>query len=377
MKVAERHIRHDKALLAGKILLGFTTILLFLMSIDLMSSTLHDTGRNAIELLFSATANPFIALFIGLLLTAIIQSSSTITAMTVVLVGSGALSLTAAVPIIMGANIGTTLTSAIVSLGYISSKRAFRKAVSAGIIHNFFNIILAAILFPLEYYYQVLSQLSLWLAHGLSFITFASDISDGTGFVLSRSAGSYIIHLIDNPWILLLLSIVLLFTTIKVMSKLIYSSLIEEPKDKLQTYIFSNPFHSFAWGSGITAAVQSSSITTSLIIPFVATGRVSLKRAFPFIIGANIGTTVTALIAALFKSEAAVSIALVHLLFNLLGVLLFLPFPAIRNIPVSMAAWFGTLTQRNRLWAFLYILLLFFVVPFILIYFYQSSRLLR
>lgn len=378
MKVAEqKNTRHDKVMMAGKLILMLVSVLLFLLSIDLMSSTLRESGQRVIELLFSATANPFIALFIGLLLTAIIQSSSTTTAMTVVLVGSGALSLTAAVPIIMGANIGTTLTSAIVSLGFIASKREFRKAISAGIIHDFFNIILTVILFPLEYYYQVLSRFSVLLATGLSSVTFEGDVSESTGFVLSQSAGAYIVHLVDNNWILLLLSILLLFATIKVMSKLIYGSLIGESKDKLQTYIFSNPFRSFGWGSGITAAVQSSSITTSLIIPFVATGRVSLQKAFPFIIGANLGTTITALIAALSKSEAAVSIALVHFLFNFFGVLLFLPFASIRKIPVKMATRFGYLTQANRLWAFVYIMLMFFVIPFILIYFYQSNHILR
>ncbi len=373
MKVAEKNIRYEKVHTIGKIALIAGTILLFLLSIDLLSSAFQGPGKIAAESLLSATADPFIGLFIGLLLTAIIQSSSTSTSMVVVLVGTGALSLPAAVPIVMGANIGTTLTSTLVSLGFIASKREFRKAISAGVIHDFYNVILTLILFPLEYHYQLLSRLSSRLADNLSSVTFAGEPGVYHSLFLSKSVGTLITEMVGNGWLLVIFSIILLFATIKIMSQIIYSSLIGASKDKLKEYIFSNPYKSFAWGSALTAAVQSSSITTSLVIPLVATSRVTLQKVFPFIIGANIGTTITALIAALFKSEAAVSIALVHLLFNLTGVLLFLPFKPVRKIPGIMAANFGRLTQRNRIYGFLYIILMFFIIPFVLIYFHQSG----
>lgn len=376
MKVAEKNTQNEKIYAVGKIGLLFITVLLFLLSIDLMSSAFQGAGTTAAESLLSATSNPFVGLFIGLLLTAIIQSSSTSTSMIVVLVGTGALSLPAAVPMIMGANIGTTLTSTLVSMGFITSLREFRKAVSAGIIHDFYNIILTAILFPLEYYYHLLSRLSVLLADALSSVTVAGISNTSDQILFSKSIGMHITEIVGNSWILILFSILLLFGTIKVMSRIIYSSLIGESKDKLKKYIFSNPFKSFGWGGVITAAVQSSSITTSLIIPLVATGRVSLQKAFPFIIGANIGTTVTALIAALFKSEAAVSIAIVHFLFNFTGVLLFLPFFSVRKVPLIMAVRFGRLTQQHRIYGFLYIMLMFFILPFVLIYFYQAGHLL-
>ncbi len=111
-----------------------------------------------------ATSNPFTGLFIGLLITAMLQSSSTTTSLVVALVASGSITLQSAVPIIMGANIGTTITSTIVSLGFISKKKEFRRAVAAGTYHDFFNILTAAILFPLEYYYGFLSSISVWIA---------------------------------------------------------------------------------------------------------------------------------------------------------------------------------------------------------------------
>src|SRR5688572_32986229 len=97
-----------------------------------MTSSLQHLGRNVAETILLATSNPFTGLFIGLLITAMLQSSSTTTALVVALVASGSITLQSAVPIIMGANVGTTITSTIVSLGFINKKKEFRRAVAAG-----------------------------------------------------------------------------------------------------------------------------------------------------------------------------------------------------------------------------------------------------
>ncbi len=372
VKVIEQHRKRETLAIVGKISILLMAILLFLLSLDIMGNSFLSLRQTAADTILSVTSNPFIGLFIGLLLTAIIQSSSTSTAMIVALVGSGVLSLSSAVPIVMGANIGTTLTSTIVSLGYITSKREFRKAISAGSIHDIYNIILTIFLFPLEYYYQFLSRISQHIASWMG----ALSNDPQAGYVAESnnwSPGAYLTEVVDSSWLLVLISFVLLFVAIKIMSQIIYSSLIGRYKDHMQDYIFNSPYKSFAWGGILTAAVQSSSITTSLMVPLVATGKVSLQKSFPFIIGANIGTTVTALIAALFKSEAAISIALVHFLFNSFGILVFLPYKPIRRIPGLLAAYFGKLTQRNRLIGFLYIVLMFFLIPFLLIYLNRLS----
>ena len=146
----------------GLYILG--AFILFLFALDLMTSSLQHLGRNVAETILLATSNPFTGLFIGLLITAMLQSSSTTTSLVVALVASGSITLQNAVPIIMGANIGTTITSTIVSLGFISKKKEFRRAVAAGTYHDFFNILTATILFPLEYYYGFLSSISVWIA---------------------------------------------------------------------------------------------------------------------------------------------------------------------------------------------------------------------
>ena len=349
------------------------SILIFVFSIQVMGKAFGALGANMAESILDVTANPFIGLFIGLLATAILQSSSTTTSLVVAAVASNSISLQSAVPIVMGANIGTTITSTIVSLGYITRTSEFRKAISAGVSHDIFNVLIVLIIFPLELKYQFLSSLSsdisAFLKHNISpeTLSFGGDIS-----VFSP----IIDNIIDwvGPIITLLIAIILLFATIKYISKLLYNQLIGSAKKSLDNLMFGSKFKSFGWGLLLTSIIQSSSLTTSLIVPLVATGKVKLKKAFQFILGANLGTTITAIIAALFKSEAAVSLALAHFLFNLIGVSIFLLIPALNKLPTFISDRLGFLTLKNRIIGFTYILFTFFILPFSLIYFSGSTQ---
>ena len=352
-----------------RIILILSIILLFLLAIDLMIYALSSIGLGAARELIKVAEIPFISLFIGLLTTALIQSSSTVTSIAVAMVASGTISLNMGIFVIMGANIGTTLTSDIISLSYITSKNKFRLALSAGVVHDFFNILTTVIIFPLEYYYKILSGSAMYITHFLGVKTPTPDmIVTKPVYSIIKPLTDGIANLVGNDWIVAIIGILLLFAAIKLFSRYSYKLLIGKSKDKLQSYIFSNPFKSFSWGVLFTGALQSSSITTSLTVPLVATRKVSLSDVFPFVMGANIGTTITALLAAIFKSEAAVSLAIAHLVFNLIGVLIFLPFAQIRNFPVMLAKKFGMLASDNRLIGFFYIILTFFLIPFLLIY---------
>lgn len=349
-------------------------IFIFLFSIDLMGNAFKLLGENAAQSLIYATTNPFIGLFIGLLVTAIIQSSSTSTSMIVAMVASGSITMSDAVPMIMGANVGTTLTSTIVSLGFITRKNEFRKALAASTVHDFFNILTVLILFPLEYYYGLVSSISQQIT-GFFLDQGKSDNSSNFGFKLFDviPITKYIIAFIDNSLLSIVFSFAMLFGSIKLLSRLIYKLMIGESQGKLSKFIFDKSLKSFSWGAVITAGVQSSSVTTSLVVPFVATGKVSLKNATPFIMGANIGTTITAFIAVLFESSTAMSIAVTHLLFNLVGVAVFLPSQYLRNIPIRLAHGFGALTISYRLAGVAYIIFTFFIIPFTLIYFNRNA----
>lgn len=337
----------------------------FLFALDLMISSLQHLGKTVAETIILATSNPFTGLFIGLLVTAIIQSSSTTTSMTVALVASGSITLEGAVPIIMGANVGTTITSTIVSLGFITKKKEFRRAVAAGTYHDFFNILTVVILFPLEYYYGFLSDFSQFIA--TRFFNEPIGVLKADFSILSIFSPliQFLVRSIDQGFILILLSFGLLFGSILFFRKVLTDLL---GFDARQNFFFKSPLKTFGWGLVTTAAIRSSTVTTSLVVPLVAKKVIKLREAVPFILGANVGTTITAFIAAMFNSNAAISIAIAHFLFNFIGVLIFFPIPYLREIPISLANGLGQLTLKYRLAGFLYLLLTFFVIPFSLIY---------
>ncbi len=357
-------------------LAALAAFLLFLLAIELLVASLKVLGESATETILLATSNPFTAFFIGLLVTAIIQSSSTTTSLTVAMVASGSLSIESAVPIVMGANIGTTITSTLISLGFINKKKEFQRAVAAGTYHDFFNILTAVILFPLEYYYNFLSRLAVWLT---------SWIYKGNSTVVVRDSDTFfsgfdplvnaLVDLINNGFVLALVAIVLLFGSILLFRKLITEWMRLKSQEFFGSFFFKNPLKSFVWGVGITAAIRSSTVTTSLVVPLVAKKVVKLRNAAPFILGANVGTTITAFIAAFLYAgnESAIVIATSHFLFNAIGVLLFLPLPVLRSIPLDLADKLGKLTLKYRLSGLVYLLLTFFFIPFSLIYFNRNA----
>lgn len=348
--------------------IGLLALLLFIFAIDLLTVSMGGLNSEVSQRLFEAIKNPFISLFIGLLMTALIQSSSTVTASVVAVVAAGTITLEQAVPLVMGANIGTTLTSTLVSFTYIMKKKQFKRALSAGIIHDIFNIFTVIILLPLELYFQPLTKLALYFAHFFS----PNDASTGPFFynsLFTRPLTRWLVELINIPFLTTILSIFLVFVAIKFLATSIYRTFVKDNFQDLNNSIFRNSFLSFFYGTFITAAVQSSTVTTSLIVPFVATKKVKLRKVFPFIIGANIGTTITAGLAAVYKSEAAIALAIVHFLFNTFGALIILLIPGLRDIPVRLAEWMGKKTIKSRIWGFAYLLLMFFIIPFLLILF--------
>ncbi|BDD11202.1 sodium:phosphate symporter [Fulvitalea axinellae] len=359
--------RSSSVQLIGKLLMTAFILAFFVFSVELTTDAFEHLGKGTAQTILSVASNPFVGLFVGLLITALIQSSSTCTSMVIALVAANTLSVKDAIPIVMGANVGTTLTSTIVALGFLSEKKSFRKAISAAMLHDAFNILSVMILFPLELRYGILSNSAEWLA-GM----FSINKTTAIGAETHQSASDLTYYLrkwTGNEWIVLAISSIMLFSSIKLFSSFIYKKLISTPRILMQNLFFSSPWGSFAFGGALTGMVQSSSITTSFVVPLAATGKVSVKQTFPFVMGANVGTTITGFIAAYSQSEAALIIAIVHFLLNASGTLIFMPFPPLRQIPVRIAKNFGRLTLKNRLYGFAYIILTFFLIPFFLIYF--------
>ena len=362
----------EKMWSAQNILAAILAVGFFVLAIDLLGGSLNELAGGVVAPIIDATANPFIGLFIGLLMTAILQSSSTTTSLAVAAVAAGSINLESAIPIILGANVGTTITSTIIAFGFITKSNEFRKAVSAAMIHDMFNILGVLIVFPLELRYNFLQKAST----AISTIMPIGTTSEESSFWFGRTmdfVSDGLLNLI-GAFPLLVVSVLLLFGSIKIISNLLYKQLVGKRQQQFRNTIFRNPPLAFGWGLAITSVVQSSSLTTSLIVPLVATGKVRLARAFQFLMGANIGTTITAILAALFRSEAAMSLAVAHFLFNTVVVLIFVGIPIIGKLPLYLAERLGLMLQRYRAAAIAYLTLTFFAIPFSLIYFSNGDE---
>lgn len=343
-----------------RLILALLLLYCFLVSIGLIGHGFKLFGKGFADALLKTTADPLIALFIGILATALVQSSSTTTSIIVGLVGSGGMSVAAAVPMIMGANVGTTITNMIVSVGHIGRPHEFRRAFSAAIVHDFFNIIAVIILFPIEQFTGVLT----WIAHaseevfqGLGGITFASPVKMVTNWAVELLAALCQ----DQPWIVLILSLVILFFSLAMMVKLLRQLVLGPIEGLFSRTVFKTAPRALLLGLIVTVGVQSSSVSTSVIVPLVAAGLLTVEQIFPYTLGANVGTTVTALLASLaIANPAAITVAMVHLWFNIMGICVIWP---IRWLPIGMAHKLAEMTLRNRLLPIIYILCVFFGVP--------------
>lgn len=332
-------------------------------------------GSDAKEL-FAFASNPGIALIVGVVATALIQSSSTVTSIIVGMVAGG-LPIAIAIPMIMGANIGTSLTSTLVSLGHIRNGEEFKRAFSAATVHDSFNILAVAILLPLELLFRPLANASEFLAGLL--VSDASVSMSGMNFmkVLLSPASDLLkasVSWLPGIWsgvALILIGIGLILMVVTQIGKVLRTLMVGRAMNILHTAVGRGPVSGMASGTLVTVLVQSSSTTTSLIVPLAGTGVFSLKQVYPFILGSNIGTTITALLAATAISGAAATvalqIALVHLLFNLLAIAVIYVLPFLRQVPIVMAETLANQAQRNKGYVAAYIAGVFFVLPLMVV----------
>jgi len=236
-----------------------------------------------------------------------------------------------------------------------------------------FNILCVIIFYPLERQWKILSRSSQYLAKNLSDW---GSIGEGWfafyEFMVSPVANLLNSVVATQPLIILGFSLVLLFMCIYTLASVFKYLVLDGTSKKWFSSAFDNSLLSLFSGMGLSAAIHSSSVITSLSVLLAATKRISPKKLFPFIIGANVGTTVTALMAAIGRSEAALAIALCHMMFNVLGVLIFYPFEWMRNIPLIISKWMANLCYRNLAWAFGFLIFLFFALPFLVIFIFEK-----
>lgn len=364
-------------------LMVLAILYVFLVAIKSLGGSLKMLGGERMEGLVAMADNPFIGLVIGILVTSIIQSSSTTTSIVVGMVGSGQLTVEHAVPIIMGANIGTTVTNTLVALTSIGRRDEFRLAISAATMHDFFNILVVVVLLPFEIAFHSLTRLAEFVASFLKGAwgfggeepsTFQMALKWGSAQLKALSAG--LVNLAGPTqhefWTAILfgiLAIVLIFVSLYLLVRVLKSLMLSRVEILLDKYLGGTGVFALFIGFLVTALVQSSSVTTSTIVPVVAAGVIALDHAFPITLGANVGTTVTALLAALAADKPeGLTIAVAHFLFNVIGILIFYPLPQTRRIPLGMAKWMGGIAYRSRTAAIAFVALTFFIIPTLFIF---------
>ena len=143
-------------------------IYLFILSISLLGASFKLFGKEFSDFIFQSTTNPIIGLMIGILGTSVLQSSSATTSMVVGLAGSGVLTLEASIPIIMGANIGTSITNSLVSLAHISRAAEFRRAVAGALLHDYFNVCAVIVLMPFQIAFNFIGKTAVWLESSIT-----------------------------------------------------------------------------------------------------------------------------------------------------------------------------------------------------------------
>jgi len=254
---------------------------LFLYGMKTLGDTLSKLAGGKLEqVLEHITNNPVKAVALGAAVTAVIQSSSATTVMVVGFVNSGIMKLSQAVGVIMGANIGTTVTSWILSLAGIEGSNFFIKLLKP----SSFTPILALV--------------------GVVYLIFLKDDR-------------------KNDIGTILLGFAVLMFGMDTMSGAV-KPLASVPEFTSLFTAFENPFLGMLAGAVLTAIIQSSSASVGILQAMCATGAVSIGAALPVIMGQNIGTCVTALISGVGASKNARRASLVHLYFNLLGTLIFM-----------------------------------------------------
>ena len=361
--------------LTPRLLAAVALLFVFLVGVNGLGDGFKLLGQDFIERCCAATSNPFFGLIVGLLATTVVQSSSVTTAMVVGLVAApeNPLPLANAIPMVMGANIGTTVTATIVSLAHAGRRDEFERAFPIAICHDIFNYLAVLVLLPLEILTGFLGRTASLLAGTLGQVggvDYESPLSRAldSGFAPVSAAAAALFRAEGAQGLFLVaVSGAFIFFALFLLVRVLRSAVHSRVEGMVNDVLRASAVVAMLLGVVVTVIVQSSSITTSLLVPLGGAGLLRLEQAFPVAIGANIGTTVTALLAAMAVSgpnaSAGLEIALVHLLFNVSGLLLIYPLEAVRRVPLGLARWLTVFALRSRKLTVLGIVAAFYGLP--------------
>ena len=361
-------------------------------------------------------------MLVGVLVTVLVQSSSTSTSIFITMVAASLLTVEQAIPLVMGANVGTSVTSTIVALGQSGNPDEFRRAFAAATVHDMFNFMSVLVLLPLEAIAGYLFRLSKALidaSPGLSgekppdilkklTKPFTSKIIGIDKKLITKIAEGkvdadddevgMIKHIFGDKsysedgkddvligWIVLAISLAILciclYTIVYLLKSILKGHIAlwlhkgvngQVPDIKCGETVtipmgWAAGYLAMAVGLGLTICVQSSSITTSALTPLVGIGVITIERMYPVVLGANIGTCITGVLAALAASADKLSLTLQvaysHLFFNLTGIFIWYGIWPLRQFPIRAAKFLGNTTAEYRWFAIAYLFVCFLIVP--------------
>ncbi|CAJ1945770.1 unnamed protein product [Cylindrotheca closterium] len=398
----------------------------FLFGLDLLGTGAKVMGGCTAGALFGDDMNPVAGLMVGIVATVLLQSSSTTTSIVVSLVGADTVSVRQGIYMIMGANIGTSVTNTIVAVGHMGDGDQLELAFAGATVHDMFNFLSVAVLMPIEVISGFLFHFTeriirdfrsqdgeKWegpvkrLVSPLAKRVIIAN-SDVTANIAKRRATcgtfypsngtlaceDYNDPLSCKPGLIkcdtkgdvpycpsffdaeateaadktagvcaFIIGLIVLFICLFALIKILQAMLIGASTRLLYKATSINGYVSILIGTGITMLVQSSSITTSVLTPLVGVGVLRLEQMLPLTLGANLGTTMTAILAALLSKPTAMQVALAHLIFNMVGILIWYPLPAMRSVPLGAARRLGKATRMWRGMPILYLLVTFLVLP--------------
>jgi sodium-dependent phosphate cotransporter len=335
---------------------------------------------------------PILGLAVGMLSTAIVQSSSAVIATTMVSMAgmvAGGLPVETAVyfgvPMVLGANIGTTITNTLVAFGIKQSmtNAEFKDVIPGVIVDDIYEVLTLSLFFPIEFFTGFISKTVIIIGNYLvGLLALESVFAAFETSIIDIIAADPLVKPLDNIIVSILGGniggvVVFVFWFLALIGGL---GLMEKGLEKLiQTNwkdkvlaAFDKPIRGFVTGFGITWMVGSSSVGTSLVIPFLATKMVSLRKAYPYLVGCNLATTMDLgqIYGYLAGGVVGVMLGATHVLLNIVAVLLWFVSP-LRFIPPKIAEVVGgkMVGSKNAAFSLLaWIILVFFILPLIIIY---------
>jgi len=404
------------------VLLGLLYV--FIISLGLLGDAFRVLGGTGAGKTFSTSNvfnNPIANLVVGILCTVLLQSSSTTISIGISMTSVGLLEVDQTVFMVMGANIGTSITNTIVSLGQVNNTEEFRRAFAGATVHDMFNILSVLVLLPLETLTHMLRRLSVAAVNNIHIeegykkpnflkkwtkpvtsriISVNKDLVMEIGleknetvqnalianstmvkWINCQKPSKYFIYCTSKHWsdiavgsTLMIWSLFMLICSMILIVKVLQNSLKGNLANSMHTALnmkFPDPF---SWlsdyalllvGFGSTIILQSSSIVTSSLTPMCGIGLMKVEKLFPVTVGANVGTTFTGILAAMGSDNFhdALIVAFCHMFFNLFGTLIWFVIPFMRNIPISLSKRLGNATAHNRGYAVVYMFCVFAVIP--------------